>query len=205
MLNTAYPGEVTDQEKSGVTDQKYVDTLQAYFQETYKSDMDPASCEPLFRIRCYIMQTYEPERISAFVNEAKSANLLQYLMKMPTNSLASFSTNYTVFKTGKVVQWLETIPRLFVNLPRICLLHAMGIGAVELAVYLYLLLKKKTSQWIHLGFGAMIVATGVLSLLGTNIEFARTAITVYPMMFAVFVIWVNAAMDLILRREKTSQ
>ena len=126
-------------------------------------------------------------------------------MKMPDNSLAGFSTNYTVFKTGKLVQWLETIPRLFVNLPRICLLQAMAVGAVELAVYVYLLLKKKTSCWIHLGFGAMIVATGILSLFGTNIEFARTAITAYPMIFAVFVIWVNAAMDAIIHHSKSSQ
>ena len=53
------------------------------------------------------------------------------------------------------------------------------------------LIRKKTILWLRIGLGSLILSTIYLSLHGTNFEYARTAITALPFVFAAFSLYLD--------------
>lgn len=214
VFTKLYGNDLPEEEKNALMEQvrasvpqpilleeKYETVLDKLFKRLYGPENQVHYHEKLYRARCYIMESYDRARIERFVDEAMSANFTAYLKSTPEKYMGVFSANYQGGKNGTLASLVRTIPVLLLPLPRLGMLQALLISVAELAVYFVLLLRKKQSQWLHLGFGALILATCLLALFGTNGEFARTAITVYPMLFGVFAIWIDRAMARIWHRE----
>jgi len=70
-------------------------------------------------------------------------------------------------------------------------LHSFVISVIELLSFIVILIKKKKADWLKLGLGTFILATILLSITGTNGEFARTAITALPFTFVALATYAN--------------
>ena len=74
-------------------------------------------------------------------------------------------------------------------------LHGVVIGLLEMLAFLIVLIKRKYAHWIHLGLSVFVLGTTFLSMFGTNGEFGRTAITMYPMLIVSIAVWFSILLD----------
>ncbi len=179
----------------------YIDSLEEFYSQLYGTDSTAASFGSVYNTRCYIMDNYDRDRVSAFVSESKNANFIDYIFSMKTATLEGFAAGYESTKGGNISFLITSFVKRIVPSLRIYLLQGVAIGFAELIVFLAILMKKKRPDWIHLGFATMILATGLLSIAGTNAEYARTALTMFPMLFAVFAIWFDRFITFVVNKE----
>ncbi len=181
-------------------EQKYIDNLNLFFSELYGGEQDAIAYDRVYCARCYIMNNFDRDRINDFISEAKAANMKDYLFSLRHGTFTYFSSPYERTSGGVISLLLRAFIKRIIPSINIYLLQGLLVGFVEIVIYAIILIKKKYSSWMHLGFAIMILVTGMLSVLGTNAEFARTAITMFPMLFVVFGIWANRIIDVIGKR-----
>ncbi len=207
MISEVYGDRLTEEEAKTVSDdvlqyltegevieEAYIEELSQYFYELYGIEII-GSFPSFYLARCYIMNHFKRDRIEKFIDEAKSANQLKYFRFMVSGSCSSLTSAYKTVKGGRLSYYLRLIPYVASENTGFMVIHGLMAGIVELVLFVIILLKRKYAHWIHLGFSAFILATAMLSLLGTNGEFGRTAVTMYPVMFVSIALWFSALFD----------
>lgn len=140
--------------------------------------------------RWFIMENYDRNRVKKFVNEAKLNHLKSYIIHIPLNTFESFSS-YKCIKSSAIASLVSQITDNLLFFLNITVLHSLLVSLIELLSYIIILIKQKKADWIRLGLGVFILSTVLLSIFGTNGEFARTAITALPFMFVAFAVYVE--------------
>lgn len=175
------------------------EALDGYVGETYGNHYDASFTTRQHLGRCYIMENYDRDRIVAFVDESMAGKTVPRTIDTVLNSFDEFVPYNTHKDTlyGNVIYGSADV-----NFLKLSLLHSLLITGLELLIFLAQALRKKKADWVRLGLGTYIGATVLLSLLGTNGEFARTAITALPFMFVAIGLYLDRFTDLLLRRRK---
>ena len=184
-----------------VLDEKYVERLDEIYAEIYGDNAKAVNYGEAYRARCYIMHNFDRERVSEFVAESKRANFKEYLISLRYAPMAGFDAGYERLKDGNISTLTNVFVKVIMPSVDIYLLQGILIGCVELAIFFVILIKKKYPHWIHLGCATVIIATGLLSVFGTNAEYARTALTMYPVLYVVFAMWAEGFVKLIIKKE----
>lgn len=155
-------------------------------------DFDMSILSKEIAARWYVIHNFSPDRVKAFVKESKRNHYGAYLARMIPNMFEEYSTTrYKQMKDSKIAQTMsgaldETFSMIHLNI-----FHTLIVSLIELLVFVVLLIKKKELDWIRLGLGAFILSSIVLSLFGTNLEYARTAITALPFAFAAVALYLD--------------
>lgn len=174
----------------GKLDKELESDLNNYIYEIYKNDFDCSFTNPTYLARIYILENYDRDRVVQFVNQSKMSNLKNYLVKIPFNILGSYSSANTV-KSSSLPALLSNISNNSLFFVTLTVLHSFVISVIELLSFIVILIKKKKADWLKLGLGTFILATILLSIIGTNGEFARTAITALPFTFVALATYAN--------------
>lgn len=171
-------------------------SLERYIYEEYQNDYNCSFTSPEYLARLYIMENFDRSRVKEFVNEAKHNNLKSYLGSMLCRISESYSSYNSVEDThiANPISWITDNAVSFLSLN---IFHSLLIAFAEFISYITILIKKKKSVWIRLGLGIYILLTVLLSLFGTNAEFARTAITCVPFMFVALSMYAECFVNLV--------
>ena len=160
------------------------------------SDMDSNTL-----CRWFIMEHYDRNRVKEFVNESKTKHIRSYIVCIPLNTFESFSSSqYNCIKSSAIARGLSQITNNLLFFLTITVLHSLLISMIELLSFIIILIKKKKADWIRLGLGVFILSTVLLSIFGTNAEFARTAITAIPFMFVAFAAYIECLFNHVIHR-----
>ncbi|MEE1077057.1 MAG: glycosyltransferase family 39 protein [Acutalibacteraceae bacterium] len=168
----------------------YEKEMNTYFSKLYENDFTCDDAGSLYMARCYIMNNFSRERINTFVSKCKKDNIKSYVLDFYKNATEEFNS-YKTPLTSTIASLLNDFFNSVVFFFRITLLHGIIIGFLELVIFVVVLVRKKFTDWLHLGLAGFILSTAVLSILGTNAEFARTSITMIPFMFISVGLWIN--------------
>ena len=177
-----------------VLDESYIEELKVYYRQLYGVE-DMYSFPAFYMARCYMVSHYDRDRIERFIDEAKSENLFNYLVFVIKSSQSSLLSAYKSVKGTMPSRILRIIQTTVAPVVKLTVAHGVLIGMLEMLLFLIVLLKRKYAHWLHLGLSAFILATTVLSLFGTNGEFGRTAITMYPMLLVTVAMWFSRILD----------
>lgn len=186
-IKAAITAYITEDE---LLDESYISKLREFFLTIHGKD-STARFDSIYLARCYIMENFDRERIANFVSESKNANLKEYLLSLRDATSYMLSCGYEKIQDGNISSFIYTFVNsapLEINLN---VLQGILIGLTEFVLFIFILLNKKRIDWLHLGFSAFILSTCFISIFGTNAEFGRTAITIYPMLFIVITMWMN--------------
>ncbi len=145
---------------------------------------------PTYMARLCIMEGFDRDRVKAFVDEAIEKNLKSYLIDVPGHFFDGYFS-YNKVKETRIAELISGTMSCSFFFLSITVLHSFIISITELISYGVIFRKKKRSDWIRLGLGIYILATVLLSVFGTNSEFARAAITSLPFMFVAFSIYAD--------------
>lgn len=133
--------------------------------------------------REYVMNLYDRERISKFIKEIKSKNIIAYgkeIIKIIWNeSPRNFESYYKYYSDVFIIPHIGYIMNEFI---RYSINFAQGIIVALICGVLCIIkvIKKKKFDWIYFGLFGFITATYFTSIIGTNAEYQRTAITSLP-------------------------
>lgn len=131
--------------------------------------------------RWYIMDTYDRTRVEAFVEESLGNHKFENWNRMMPNLFETYSSSfYRAVVDTEPAQMMVFLLDDTLSVIRINIFHTLIISLIEIITFVYVLVKKKQIEWIRLGLGAFIMVTIILSIFGTNLEYARTAITAVP-------------------------
>lgn len=166
------------------------EALDGYIFEEYQNDFDSSFTTPFYLARLYIMENYDRDRVVKFVDESNRCNVTSKILQFVYRSCESFSALCT-YRSSLLPDIIKVTSDSGVFFLDISLLQSLFVAFIELIVFFSLLLHKKKADWIRLGLGTYIGATVLLSLLGTNAEFARTAQTSLPFMFVAIGLYVD--------------
>lgn len=145
--------------------------------------------------RMYIMETFSREEVKSFVDVSMKNHRDLNIYRILTSALDEFSmTRYNRVAYDRGTQTLYNILTV-TSLISFNLIPLIVIALIEVVVFFYNLLRKKKQEWIRLGLGAFIMSTVVLALVGTNDEYARTAITSLPFMFTALGLYISAIVN----------
>lgn len=173
-----------------ILEKVYEEEMNAYFSKLYEHDYTCDDVGSLYMARCYIMNNFSRERIDSFVSECKKNNIKNYVLEIYKNVHDEF-ISYKLPSENDIASLIDYFFTLVVFFLNITLFQGMIIGALEFAIFVFILIRKKFVDWIHLGLAGFILSTGFLAILGTNAEFARTSITMIPFMFISVALWVK--------------
>ena len=144
--------------------------------------------------RFYIMDKFSRDDVKAFVDVSMKNHRLINIQRMISNSNDKFITNrYISISYDRNTDILYSVLNDFISVITITMLHAFIVSIIEIILFFRYLLKNKEAKWIRLGLGAFILSTVLLSLIGTNDEYARTAITALPFMFVALSFYLKRA------------
>ena len=163
-------------------DPKYESFLEEELDVLFDKRYDCEKFEPFFLARQYIMSNYDRNRIVDFVNESKIKNIKPYIFNLISNTFENYSS-YTLPMEGFKYTTGNKLIKFSIFTINLSVLQTIFIALIEFAVFFWLLIKKKRTDWIRLGLAVFIIAGIILSLIGTNAEYARTAITSLPFIF----------------------
>ena len=163
-------------------DPKYEKFVEKYIDEIYSSKYDCDNFEAYFLARQYIMGNYDRNRIEDFVNDSKNQNIAEYMSNMIYNTFDNYKS-YIESNEDEKVDPINGFIEFTLFTISFSVLQTAFIALIEFAVFLYVLIKKKRTDWIRLGLAVFIIAGVILSVVGTNGEYARTAITSLPFVF----------------------
>lgn len=158
--------------------------LEELIYEEYQNHYKCSFANSIYLARLYIMENYDRSRVEQFVDESKSNHLKQNLIRIPLNVLDSYSCYLTTKSSPRSLSILSALFNNSLFFINITVVHSLIVSVVELLAFVVIRIKKKKTEWIRLGLGALILSTILLSIFGTNGDFARTAITCLPCMFA---------------------
>lgn len=165
-------------------------TLNKYIFEEYENDYNCSFTTSTYLARLYIMENYDRNRVKQFVNESKSNHLKSYLLSIPFNVFYSYSSDKNI-KSSTMAKLFSIVTDNSLFFLTFTVFHSLIISVVELLSFVVILIKKKKVEWLRLGLGVYILSTILLSIFGTNGEFARIAITALPFMFVAIAIYIN--------------
>ena len=142
--------------------------------------------------RFYILHTYSNDRVKAFVKESLGNHKSSNMLRLIPNMFEYYSTTqYRKVRSTDSAQILMLFLDDAQSLFSLNIFHTIIVSLIELIVFVSVLIRKKTILWLRIGLGACILSTIYLSLHGTNFEYARTAITVLPFVFAAFSLYLD--------------
>ena len=174
---------------SFILSEYYEQEMNTYFSNLYQSDYTCNDAGSVYMARCYIMNNFSRERINAFVSECKRNNFKDYILS--TFYVNEEFTSYQIVLSSGIAKTLKSFLDSTILFIHITLIQGMIIGFFELVIFVIILIRKKFADWVHLGLAGFILSTGLLALIGTNAEFARTSITMIPFMFISVGLWIN--------------
>ncbi len=184
---------------SDTLNETYAKELDTYYAKLYNNGWTAAGffrSDRVYPPRCYIMEHYDHARINAFVADAKQAHLQEYLTFLSNTTRARFYGLKTYREdSGMAAYEGVLLPQTFT------LLHAIFIGVAELMLFVFLLIKRKQPFWLHLGLAGFLLATGLLAVFGTNADFARTAQTLLPFVYAAAGLWAHMLLDRLVKTQ----
>ena len=165
-------------------------SLDQYIYDEYQNDYDCSFTSPTYLARLYIMENFDRNRVKEFVNEAKLNHIKSYIVHIPLHTFESFSS-YNCIKSSAIASLVSQITNNLLFFLTITVLHSLLVSMIELLSFIKILIKQKKADWIRLGLGVFILSTVLLSIFGTNAEYARTAITALPFIFVAFAVYVE--------------
>ena len=171
-------------------DKNIEDFLDKYIDELYNNRYDCNYTDSTYLARLYIMENYDRGRVQQFVNESKRTHLNSYLFRIPLNLLDSYSSIKKVY-ASRITRFLSDVVNSSLFFLTFTIIHSLLIAFVELLSFIVILLKKKRIEWLRLGLGVYVLFTVLLSIFGTNGEFARSAITALPFVFVAIAIYLD--------------
>ena len=174
----------------GILDKTYEQEMNTYFSNLYQSDYTCNDGTSVYIARCYIMNNFSRDRIDSFVSECMKNHFKSHILSFVKNTNEEFKA-YQTPAGNSIASLLNSLLDSTVFFLHITLLQGMIIGFFELVIFVTVLIRKKLVDWVHLGLAAFILSTGLLALMGTNAEFARTSITMIPFMFVSVGLWVK--------------
>lgn len=128
-----------------------------------------------------LLKSYGNEKIQKLIKISKKESVkeyIQYLIKLITISSSEYFTSYYELYLDNSV---TNIPFNFVNSFNFLKFSTVYlILLIEGTLSIYRWIKSKKPDWINLGLFGFIVAILIISFIGTNAEFMRTAICVVP-------------------------
>ncbi len=175
---------------SFILSEYYEQEMNTYFSNLYQSDYTCNDASSVYMARCYIMNNFSRERIDTFVSECLKNYFKSHILSFIKNTNEEFKA-YQTPSGNSIASLLNSLLDSTVFFLHITLLHGMIIGFFELVIFVIILIRKKFADWVHLGLAGFILSTGLLALIGTNAEFARTSITMIPFMFISVGLWIN--------------
>lgn len=175
---------------SNKLDKQIENSLNQYIYDEYQNEYDCSFTNSTYLARLYIMENFDRNRVKEFVNEAKSNYIKSYTMLIPSHTFESFSS-YSCVKNSAIAHLVSQITNNLLFFLTITLLHSLLVSMIELLSFVIILIRKKKADWMRLGLGVFILSTILLSIFGTNAEFARTAITALPFMFVAFAVYIE--------------
>lgn len=148
--------------------------------------------------RFYIMDKFSREDVKDFVDVSMKNHRLLNIQRMISNSVDVYSTDrYIHIGYDRNTEVLYTFLNDFFSVVNFTVLHTLSVSIAEIYIFFNNLRKKKVTDWIRLGLGGFMLSTVMLSLIGTNDEYSRTAITALPVMFIALSIYLNQAVQYI--------
>ncbi len=169
---------------------QYCEKLDIYYKELYGGAYVSGNFPVLYRARCYIMDNYDRDRVKEFVAQSRKAHKKD-LFDFYIDSAAHYGfSSYKYVPENKFIKRMmrdfDTVDPINENL-----IQCFYIAIAELILLVIFIIRKRKINWLHLGFCGFILVTFMLSITGTNGEFARTAITALPFMYITAGYWAS--------------
>ena len=144
----------------------------------------------------YILDTYSRKDVQHFVDSSMKNHRMLNIQRMISKSFETYSAeNYQKVAYERNTELLYALLNNTISILIFNVLHSFVVSLVEIITFIYYFRKRKEANWIRLGLGVFILSTVVLSLAGTNSEYARTAITALPFMFIAFAFYLRRAIQ----------
>jgi len=159
--------------------------------------MDDFISKP-FLARSEVMNSYGKVRISEFVNQIKKDNLIAYskeLVKMIGEEANVDFESYYLTK-HRSIAYLFYAYSTFMRYT-LTFFQGMVIAAICFLIFINRMMKRKIFDWVYFGLFGFITLTYVTSILGTNAEYQRTAITSLPFIILALYLFVINLIDFI--------
>lgn len=130
-----------------------------------------------------LMSKYGNVKIKNITSECKKNMHNEYVKYVTDTAKGLCATSYDAYST-KLPNANSLLLNILINIFKIVNFSAVYLMIViEFLITLYKWIKEKQIPWIDLGLFGFSFAIVVLSIIGTNAEFARTSVAVIPFLY----------------------
>lgn len=147
-----------------------------------------AQRSPVTLVKSAVYERFDHARVARFVKEALYRNPVQYVLYLCKVVRRTYNQSFsaaTAGENGNLIAYLIALKLL----PSYTFGCGILLAAIMCGFWLYSLLKRRHFSWIYFGLFVFIAAQYIISVIGTNAEFPRTAIGAVPfIVLALFIL-----------------